>query len=310
MMRRAPWLTALVALCAYGLFQLHQSSGVFSRSAIDARDLSHWQYRPDGLIDGAQPFVLDGSRERCWLLLHGYTASPQVLRALGERLSSQAGQRIEALLFRGHGSRPSALLGLDIEDWFGQALARSEALLASCHSLNLVGSSFGGAVAVELAHHYRDDGRLRTVYLMNPYFRAPAVHGVDGEWLLRLFGPLLWYEKKSPESLRYAGDSLPRIRYLNFPWRPVADSLDWIRRATAPARLRAIRARVFVAHAEGDATAAFAATAAAFAQFQSEKELLRLPGGDHVVLASGQRHRAVDALLAFERRERVGGDGQ
>ena len=56
MMRRAPWLTALVALCAYGLFQLHQSSGVFSRSDIDARDLSHWQYRPDGLIDGAQPF--------------------------------------------------------------------------------------------------------------------------------------------------------------------------------------------------------------------------------------------------------------
>ncbi len=304
-MRGPLWLAALVALCGGLLFQLHQHTGIFSRAAIDARDLAHWQYRSDGLIEGAQPFVFEGGRERCWLLLHGYASSPQAMRALGEWLSAQTGQHIEAPLLAGHGRQPGELLGLDIEDWFAQALARSEELLASCQSLNLVGSSFGATISVGLGYHYRAEQRLRTIYLMNPYFRAPSIHGIKAEWLLQRLGSLLHYEKTSVAALHYPGDSLPRIRYLNFPWQPVADSLDWIHNAIAPERLRAIHARVFAAHAEGDGTASFAA-AAGVMQFRGEQQWLQLPGSDHVVLLSQQRHQVLPALLAFELRGAVG----
>ena len=301
-MKRLLWLLVLAAGGGYAVLTLHHSSGIFFFFAIDVRDRSHWQYRPDGLIDGAQPLVFHGDRARCWLLLHGYGAAPQSLQALGEQLSAQTGQHIEGLLFAGHGRQPGALLGLDIEDWFTQALAHSEALLTSCQSFNLVGSSFGGAVALGLAQHYQEDERLQSIYLINPYFHASKRYGINGEWLLRRLGPWLWYEKLNATDLRYSGDSLPRLRYLNLPWQPIIDSLAWIHHITEPARLQAIRARVFLSHAEHDSTASFAAVAAGFAHFQSDKELLPLPGAAHVLLLSAQRHQLILALLAFERR--------
>jgi len=131
------------------------------------------------------------------LLLHGLSDSPYSLRALGQSLHAE-GATVLGLRMPGHGTAPSALVGVRWQD-----MAASVRLAASHlkqqvgdRPLYLVGYSNGGALAVDYVLAALEDGTLPTVagvVLLAPEIRVSgsARYAV---WQARL-GHLLGLDK-------------------------------------------------------------------------------------------------------------------
>lgn len=69
---------------------------------------------------GAGPFELGARGRPCVELFHGLTGAPSELWPLGLGLAA-AGYRVQAPLWRGHGTSPAALAATSAEDLLGQA---------------------------------------------------------------------------------------------------------------------------------------------------------------------------------------------
>jgi len=99
-----------------------------------------------GVWDEAQPFFLTGSKTAI-LLLHGFTASPTEVKALG-LLLQQSGYTVSAPLLPGHGSHPRHLNDTTKEQWQQAVTTELDFLLASYQQVIVVGLSLGGLLAL------------------------------------------------------------------------------------------------------------------------------------------------------------------
>lgn len=94
----------------------------------------------------AQPFFLSGSATAI-LLLHGFTASPSEVKALGQSLQ-QKGYTVSAPLLPGHGSHPKHLNATTLGEWQQAVTTELDFLLASYERVIMVGLSLGGLLAL------------------------------------------------------------------------------------------------------------------------------------------------------------------
>jgi len=84
------------------------------------------------------------------LLVHGFTGSPQGLRALGEHLAEQ-GIAVAGPRLPGHGTAWEDLGAKRSDDWIEAAESAYEALRERTDEIFLVGLSFGAALCLDLA---------------------------------------------------------------------------------------------------------------------------------------------------------------
>ena len=122
----------------------------------------------DGVISGAEPIRLTGSRPGAVLLLHGYNDSPQAIASLATTLHGR-GWTVWAPLLAGHGRTLQAFARSGADDWLGDA-RRELASLKRLHTEIAVGGlSMGGAIAFTLAAEHPE---VRAVIAFAPYLRA------------------------------------------------------------------------------------------------------------------------------------------
>jgi carboxylesterase len=122
----------------------------------------------DGIIVGAEPIMLDGTRPGAVLLLHGYNDSPQSMKLMASALHAR-GWTVRVPLLPGHGRRLQDWAAARAEDWEGAARAELAALQAK-HALVAVGGlSMGGALAFILA---AEQPGVRAVVGFAPYLHA------------------------------------------------------------------------------------------------------------------------------------------
>src|SRR5256885_14246546 len=72
---------------------------------------------PPGSAPAAEGFALAGSRPLGCLLIHGFTATPDEMRPLGEALAAR-GFPVRAVRLAGHGTEVADLAGTRWTDWF------------------------------------------------------------------------------------------------------------------------------------------------------------------------------------------------
>ena len=77
---------AAVVLFVMGVF-LYQSTGFMQTGSIDVLDEKNWGLS-NGIIPGSQDIELQGNSGTCWILVHGYTSTPDELRELVTTLHS------------------------------------------------------------------------------------------------------------------------------------------------------------------------------------------------------------------------------
>jgi carboxylesterase len=131
-----------------------------------------------GIVIGAESFLLEGTNGRALLLLHGSGDTPQTLRYLAERLHG-AGYTVYAPLLPGHGRSPRAFTQVSASGYLAAARDAAEVLHAKASWVGVVGLSMGGAIAVQLAAESPD---LRVLVLLAPYLTPPATV----QWAARL----------------------------------------------------------------------------------------------------------------------------
>lgn len=122
---------------------------------------------------GAEPFLLDGSGEQAatgCVCVHGFTASPEEMRWLGEYLNAQ-GLTVLGPRLAGHGLTPERMRTQHWLDWYDNVRDAVILLRARCRTVFVVGLSMGGLLSLQVAAAGLVDGAVvmaAPFYVDNP----------------------------------------------------------------------------------------------------------------------------------------------
>lgn len=131
------------------------------------------------IMKGGQPFFIPGGRTGC-LIVHGFTASPQEVRRLGEHLASQ-GYTVLGPRLSGHATEVRDLRRARWQDWLHSVQDGYHMLRHQVDQIILVGLSLGGVLSLILASQKPVDG----IIAMSTPFELPK------QGLLKWIRPIL-----------------------------------------------------------------------------------------------------------------------
>jgi carboxylesterase len=116
-------------------------------------------------MEGAEPFLLLGGDQGV-LLIHGFTGSPAEVRLLGEYLHNK-GFTVFAPRLCGHGTTVQDMSKTKWSHWYSAVEDGYHILKSLCKSINVVGLSMGGLLALKLGAEYSVD---KLVSLSTPIY--------------------------------------------------------------------------------------------------------------------------------------------
>ncbi len=121
------------------------------------------------VLPGAEPFALEPEAPdkaiAAVVLCHGFTGSPQSMRAWGEHLRA-AGFPVRCPRLPGHGTRWQDLNATRWEDWYGELERAFDAMLDRHRVVFVMGLSMGGTLTIRLAEQRPDE--VAGIVLVNP----------------------------------------------------------------------------------------------------------------------------------------------
>ena len=171
-------LSSIPALGAVALLAAaHRAVRARNRElAFDAR--YGGQRAAQGIITGAEGFVLEGARDRAIVLLHGYNDSPQTMRSPAAALHA-AGWTVYAPLLPGHGRSLRAFATSRADAWIDAGRTAVRDAMARHDRVAVGGLSLGGAIAMILA---AEEPTIQAAVLFSPFLVA--------SWRLRAIAAL------------------------------------------------------------------------------------------------------------------------
>lgn len=288
----------LILILAVVLFFGYTKSGFFQRDKIDEKDLVSWNYS-DGKIVGTDAIEIHGDKKVCWLLIHSYCATPLEMKELAYNISEAYGDYVYVPLLEGHGEVPSAILDLSLNEWYLQVEQDFERLNLECESVNVVGSSFGGALATRLS----EEKDFKNLYVVNGYFYPSHkwFYVLPLNFYVNIFGDLLVYSKKTKKDARINDpEGLERhITYKYFPLIPLKNSNHFL--SEVMNEFEKVDESVLILHSRGDEAANPNGALTLFDNSVSEdKELFWLDESNHIIFMDYNRDDAIKLILEFE----------
>jgi carboxylesterase len=194
------------------------------------------------VLPGAEPFAAvpdgwaDAARPRVGVLLcHGFTGSPQSLRAWAEHLLA-AGFRVALPVLPGHGTHWTHMQVTRWPDWYAAVEQALRELRTECDTVFVGGLSMGGGLALRLAEKHGDE--IAGLILVNPSVKrnrpvealipplslvVPSMPGIASD-----------IKREGADEVGYDRVPLKAARSLTHLWRAVAADLAEV---TAPVLL-------------------------------------------------------------------------
>lgn len=108
---------------------------------------------------------LTGGRRIGVVLSHGFTGSPDSMRAWGEHLA-ELGYAVEVPRLPGHGTTWQDMNTTTYDEWYREIERAFETLAASCDAVVVCGLSLGGSLVLRVAAEHAD--QVAGVVLVNP----------------------------------------------------------------------------------------------------------------------------------------------
>lgn len=247
----------------------------------------------DGVVGGAEGFILEGTNDHRLLMLHGSGDSPQSLRYLADRLNA-AGYTVHVPLLPGHGRSPRAFAVATARDYHLAAQGALTALTVAGGWLGVVGLSMGGALAARLS---AESTRVRALVLLAPYLTPPrdvrAARALSWLW-----SPLLPYVRGGGEASVHDPVARDASRaYGSFSAGALSALVE-----TAAAGRRAVpylRLPTLVINSEHDNRIPRALAQDAVNAFTVPVEAHWLDGCGHVISVDYCKDAVADLVLAF-----------
>lgn len=178
---------------------------------------------------GAEPFGHDGGPVGV-LLCHGFTGSPQSLRAWAEFLAA-AGLSVSLPRLPGHGTTWQEMARTGSQDWYAEVDRAFEELRGRTDEMFVMGLSMGGCLALRLAEVH--GAAVRGLVVVNPSIAA------DNKALFALLPAVKWMlpsvagiasDIKKPGATELGYDRVPVRAAATLPrlWRQTAADLGKI----------------------------------------------------------------------------------
>ena len=190
--RFAKWVKRLLIVAGTAAVVLVATGCVYNAIASKrlAREISETPREPEtGTVKGIGPLSLNHASRRGVLLLHGYIGSPKDFGDLPNALRA-AGFRVSAPLLPGHGTKPTDMKPLKVEELMSAVREAYLTLRRECDSVAIVGFSMGGSLAIQLVR----DPELplpEALVLASPHF------GVTYRWY-GILPPETWARMCAP----------------------------------------------------------------------------------------------------------------
>lgn len=207
------------------------------------------------MLPGAEAFEAAGGPVGV-LLCHGFTGSPQTVRAWAGYLAA-AGLTVSLPRLPGHGTSWPDMARTTSDDWYAGVDAAFGALAGRCEQVFVFGLSMGGCLALRLAE--RHGAAVRGLVLVNPslapdtrlFLLAPVLKHV----LRTLPGVTSDIKKPGAREVGYdrvpvrAAATLPRlwtdtVRHLGEVTQPVLVYRSTVDHVVGPASMRALLAGI------------------------------------------------------------------
>jgi carboxylesterase len=168
------------------------------------------------ILPGGEPFFFPGGQVGC-LLTHGFTATPQEMRRLGEHLAGQGYTVLGVRLF-GHATHLEDLARAHWRDWLASIEDGFHLLTDQCTQVVVAGLSMGGALSLLLATRFPVAGvvALSTLLYLPLDPRLKLLRPI-----LRPLSLVLPYIPKGPPDWVDPQAARERVAYSAYPLRAV-----------------------------------------------------------------------------------------
>jgi carboxylesterase len=248
------------------------------------------------ILKGGEPFYFQGDEVGC-LITHGFTASPQEVRELGEYLAAQGRTVLGVRLF-GHATDVGDMPRARWRDWVASVEDGYQLLKDSCSKIILLGFSTGGAISLYLAHTLPIIG---VVVMSTP-------HELPSDPRIRLLRPIIrvvsifypFHPKGAPDFFDPEA-AKTRIQYHHYPLRsvPELDTLFQKMREVLPL----LQLPVLFIHSENDK---FIPPDHMDANFNllgtKDKRKILIEGSNHIITCDAARMQVFSAANDFVNR--------
>ena len=242
------------------------------------------------VMPGADPFLFQtpGSDTAC-LLLHGFTATPQEMRRLGNFLHS-CGFSVSCPLLAGHGTDVRDLAATTWQDWQQSAYDGWLALSQAHKHVFTIGLSLGGALALYQASQVPLSG---LVAMATPLLLDPRLL-----WLARAVKRWIPYRKKGPSNMHDPEALAARVAYDREPTSSSEQVLLFFRELWE--RLPEVTAPVLLMHSCHDQSVKPDTMPRIYGRLGSvDRQMVWLENSGHIVTEDYDRMSVYRAIRAF-----------
>jgi len=117
-----------------------------------------------------QPFTLEGDKNICAVLVHGFPGTPNEMRPIANLLNAQ-GWAVHAILLPGFGIEINSLADKTYTEWLSAVLNAIQQQTRKYNKVVLVGFSMGGALSIQASTSASIDGLL----LLAPFWKVEHI---------------------------------------------------------------------------------------------------------------------------------------
>ena len=244
------------------------------------------------MIEGGEPFFMQGSGSKGVLLIHGFTGLPAGMFLLGNVLN-RADFSVLCPRLAGHGTCEEDLMRTNKNDWFNSVLDGFFILRGLCKEIFVIGHSMGGLLALKLATEHKIS---KIITLAAPIFIDEGL-GLKNLPPKELCGNACAFTPRTklddvPPAVNNVYDKTPLIS--------VHELVDLI--AETRIFLPKITAPILIMHGEEDHTAQPRSARFIFDNVASKsKNIITVPNAGHLLPFAEHRDFVFDATLNFLR---------
>jgi carboxylesterase len=245
---------------------------------------------PERLRELAQPYFYKAEKNptnTLIILVHGFGASATETRPLGEFLCLN-GYDISGVLLSGHGTNSRDLDSINWKDWYTDIKQAYQERGANYEHVFIGGVSMGGAVALYSSSKLKFDG----VFTIN------ALYKLKGTW--KFFAWMSHFFKshrpRSPKRIKWYIDH-DLFAYQEDSTFAAYQMLKFLR--ALHKQIKKITIPALILQSKEDRTLNPQNAEWIYENLQTEKELMMLEKGDHILTVDENREVAFEKILSF-----------
>ena len=245
---------------------------------------------PKKLRELAQPYFYKAEENvanNLVILIHGFGASATETRPLGEFLCGN-GYDVAGVLLHGHGTDSRDLDNIHWKDWYKDIEKVYQENKKKYNHIFIGGISFGGAMSLYAATKLDFEG----IFTINALYKFKRIWKILA-WITHLFK---YHKTRNPERVKWY------IEHDLFAYQDDSTSASYQMLKllkTLHSEIKKIKNPTLLIQSKQDKTIDPQNVEWIFNDLKTEKEILKLDKGDHILTVDDNRDIAFERILSF-----------